>query len=215
MASTNGTDFYSAEWTGPPATSFDAIGSIAALDVLNPAFGIASDFTNATKTTTATATTGTSRLKPATVGGLVGGVVGGIACCTILVLVLLCMRNRRKRRKASRTPFDPLAEYGRMQELMLDPFPFTLDHPIVRLPAADSMMSHVNDTAIPVSARPRSPPAPIGEITADAFIGQVADRGARDEVEAALSDFANRIQAVLRLRRRDSLTESLPPPYTG
>ena len=38
LANQAGTNFYSTSWTGPAPQGFDALGGIAALDVLNPAF---------------------------------------------------------------------------------------------------------------------------------------------------------------------------------
>ncbi|KZV73152.1 hypothetical protein PENSPDRAFT_320110 [Peniophora sp. CONT] len=77
--------YYARSWDRSPASSFDAGGNVAAIDVLNSAFTLVSPSTSAS-----------DALKGhATLGAIIGGVVGGvIAVVTAIAVVVLCRRQR-------------------------------------------------------------------------------------------------------------------------
>ncbi|VDB96011.1 unnamed protein product [Peniophora sp. CBMAI 1063] len=93
--------YYSREWTGPPATFFEAGGNIAALDVLNGAVSLVDASSSNTSTTTpgpnSTGTPRTTSKKSASAGPIAGGVVGGVVAIAVAVAaIFLCRRRQRK-----------------------------------------------------------------------------------------------------------------------
>ncbi|KZV70404.1 hypothetical protein PENSPDRAFT_752599 [Peniophora sp. CONT] len=222
-ANTEGTNFYSTTWNGPPATSFDALGAIAALDVLNPtssylSAGGVSSTTIPTPSSTKAPSAGQTSVAPSKrsfvgVGGIVGGVVGGMAGCVAMALAMFFMRKRKRRSSAVDTSVDAS---GRMQPGMVDLQPFMLDRPseiaVGRLYKGEAMASHTGNMSISAPISSQAPSAPVSDITTDALVAP-ARRGTNDEVEAVLSDFANRIQAMLHMRHRE--TDEQPPQYTA
>ncbi|VDB91820.1 unnamed protein product [Peniophora sp. CBMAI 1063] len=228
-AYTAGTNFYSTDWNGPPATGFDALGSIAALDVLNPAFALSSfSVTGSSSATTAssmpsTSGTLTTSASPdsgsrhgttsSSVGGIVGGVVGGMAGCTLLVLAMLCVR-RYKRQGLNVSHARPSQTAPSRKRLhATSPEPYMLEHPgIVRVTKGGT--GAIDGTTFVGSAS--GPSRWAGESTTSSRTLPEATGGDPRDMEATLSDFVNRIQrlrAMVYTMPRHTSDEQ-PPQYT-
>ncbi|KZV70986.1 hypothetical protein PENSPDRAFT_752121 [Peniophora sp. CONT] len=99
---------YSRAWIGPPLTSFEAGGNLAALDVLNAAISFNGSSTASSNSSTGgTTPTGSSRPTSAKsskskAGAIAGGVIGGVAFAAIATTAaILLLRHRKHARGAN------------------------------------------------------------------------------------------------------------------
>ncbi|KZV63592.1 hypothetical protein PENSPDRAFT_691500 [Peniophora sp. CONT] len=88
-------NFYATSWSGPTNSSFNAAGNIAALDVLNAAFGIAAIADTASGGTPSTNDTTGSRSRHLDIGAIAGGVAGGAVAVSAIIAALSLRRRRR------------------------------------------------------------------------------------------------------------------------
>ncbi|KZV70409.1 hypothetical protein PENSPDRAFT_752603 [Peniophora sp. CONT] len=216
-ANAEGTNFYSASWNGPPAIDFDALGAIAVLDVLNPAFAFSSANALPAPSSTATPTpgqTGSTSSQRTSAGVIVGGVVGGMAGCAVLVLAIFFMHRRMRRNSGKHMPAKTTA-----QTRITDPHPYLLDHwqPTVEpLPKGSRrLVSRAASMHTSGPTRSQRPSARANDTLPVQAPRATRGRSRGDEVEAVFSEVANRIRAiraVLNMRRRE--TDEPPPQYT-
>ncbi|VDB93435.1 unnamed protein product [Peniophora sp. CBMAI 1063] len=102
-STSNTSDLYAPSWTvGPPPTSLNAGGNVAAVDVLNAAFSFASP--NSSSTGPASGPTGGSTARPSAqdrsrdTGAIAGGTVAGVLA--IAIAAFLVWHHRRRKRAA-------------------------------------------------------------------------------------------------------------------
>ncbi|KAL0564532.1 hypothetical protein V5O48_017512, partial [Marasmius crinis-equi] len=112
LSTTNGTDIYSFDWTGPSLSTFDSSGQVTALGVLIPV--IALPDTNSTPQNSIP-----SPAKKAPVGGIVGGVVGGILVLAALIVLFVARRRRKKKTLSMTREFD---DFGQTPDIHVEPF---------------------------------------------------------------------------------------------
>ncbi|KAL0571087.1 hypothetical protein V5O48_010869 [Marasmius crinis-equi] len=94
LSTTNGSDMYAWDWTGPPPSSFDIAGQVTALAVLVPVIALPGIGSTSDSSPTPNSTPSSSKKTP--VGRIVGGVVGGILVLAVLIVLFLVRRHRGK-----------------------------------------------------------------------------------------------------------------------
>ncbi|VDB95868.1 unnamed protein product [Peniophora sp. CBMAI 1063] len=122
-------DFYGLSWISQRATSFNSVGSIGALDVLNGVMNLT--VSAAGPNTGGTTTSATTEVPTATdsaresqhasidTGAVAGGVAGGIV--VLLAAIGLCLW-RRRRRAAKREQHSATTHFGDIPTVGIDPF---------------------------------------------------------------------------------------------
>ncbi|VDB91821.1 unnamed protein product [Peniophora sp. CBMAI 1063] len=221
LSSTPDTNFYSPDWNGPPASNFDALGAVAALDVLNPSFAFASDTSTAGTTSTSTGVSPTSGgLSSSTrhmtsTGAIAGGVAGGIVGCVLVIVGMIYIRRRKRRNRLSHSLTSDDVEPAPEQVREMDPHPFKLYHSNSTRPPKGSTGTPLANP-VPISAPSSSsqiPSIPVPEGATNAFTTS-AGRGSQpgNEVEAFVMDFVSRLQSMVHMRRQGADEE--PPRYT-
>ncbi|KZV77309.1 hypothetical protein PENSPDRAFT_679489 [Peniophora sp. CONT] len=120
--------FYSASWFGSPASSFSVAGSIAALDVLNPALSFVEPTTSVP--TTSPSEPSAKPKRSLSIGAIVGGVVGGAITVFAIVTFLFMLRRHRRRdrqpRIASVVEQNHSSDPGSRSTVVADVEPFIL-----------------------------------------------------------------------------------------
>ncbi|VDB89421.1 unnamed protein product [Peniophora sp. CBMAI 1063] len=127
-----GTSFYVPSWFGPSNTSFHALGSIAALDVLNAAFSfVERDSTGRDGNSTTPDTRDSSgggdddnSVKSWHAGAIVGGIVGAVTALLIVGFGFWLHRRRARRRSSAKMSQEKLQEAGngRGDGIVIEPF---------------------------------------------------------------------------------------------
>ncbi|KZV61448.1 hypothetical protein PENSPDRAFT_759424 [Peniophora sp. CONT] len=139
-----GTNFYAASWSGPAVSSFNAAGSLAAVDVLNAAFSIATPSASSASpegsgdpSTTSPAPSKSGSSKSSNAGVIAGSVVGGVVAVAAIVGGVLFLRRRRHRRHAHAvedgTTVDDYAAQIRETDTVTAE-PFMLQTPFIQSP---------------------------------------------------------------------------------
>ncbi|KAJ7292485.1 hypothetical protein C8J57DRAFT_1703443 [Mycena rebaudengoi] len=130
----SGSNIYSRDWLGPPATTFSGTGQTVALSALLSVIPLEPDPSSTGQSSGSPSQTGDNTSPPpppppspskkAPVGAIAGGVVGGVALLAAALLSLWALRRRRRRRTTvrisipERSPPSPI-----MSGLIAEPFP--------------------------------------------------------------------------------------------
>ncbi|KZV70398.1 hypothetical protein PENSPDRAFT_444336 [Peniophora sp. CONT] len=224
-AHTNGTDFYSAHWAGPASDAFDALGSLAALDVINPVLSFldtgSAPQPNASGTGSASTQTPSINMRVGggtrtfDTGAIIGGAVGGVGGLGGLALAILILR-RRKRRGRSPRSFDASPVISPVQERWhtsehhgTEPEPFLGRRAAAQAPRTKWSSTLSSDSALGSAtlASEGSPSAPASNPNMDTRAAQLSDDD-REVIFATLTNY------LLRIRNRLPGTPSELSPQT-
>ncbi|KAL0578398.1 hypothetical protein V5O48_003589 [Marasmius crinis-equi] len=121
LSTTNGSNMYAWDWTGPPSSEFDDDGQVTALAVLVPLIALPETHSTPTSPPTFTPSFVTSLSNKTPIGEIVGSVAGGVIALATVIALLLVWRHRRK----SQRPGD----FEQAQVPHIEPFT-QLPHPL-------------------------------------------------------------------------------------
>ncbi|VDB95877.1 unnamed protein product [Peniophora sp. CBMAI 1063] len=206
-------DFYGLSWIAQRATSFNSVGSIGALDVLNGVLNltVSADGPNTGGATTSattgvpTATDSARQSQHASIdtGAVAGGMVGGVI--VLLAAIGLCLW-RRRRRAAKREHHFATTHFGDIPTIGIDPF-------VLSAPA-NQPSSKWNDFYAPNSGGSRASSLEAAPLTSVVHRAQVAAERpmpGEDRLEQEGLDLpgaVGRLQNLIRLLHRQ---DEFPP----
>ncbi|KAI0314526.1 hypothetical protein OF83DRAFT_1085593 [Amylostereum chailletii] len=129
LATIAGSNNYTQSWVGPPLPELHSSGNVAALDVLNAMFDMATrpaavaTSSSAASSSTSTASNYSSKKSSSNTGAIVGGVVGGIVGAIVIagIIIFLCIRRRRYPTALEVNPDAPDSPHTR-QVFHVEPF---------------------------------------------------------------------------------------------
>ncbi|KAJ7238622.1 hypothetical protein C8J57DRAFT_1478583 [Mycena rebaudengoi] len=99
LSTKSGSNIYSIDWLGPPATTFTAAGQTDGLSTLLAVIPLEPDPSSTGQSSGSPSQTGDNKSPPskkAPVGAIAGGVIGGVAILAAVLLSLWVLRRRRR-----------------------------------------------------------------------------------------------------------------------